>query len=186
MSRATRGNVSRSGCPVAKSARYATSQVAPLRSQARGTEVPGVEADSRRPCSAYVEARDDLKSHPSAGIRHRRTIGGAVFSCAMSLTRCCGPGRLWTARAGRDACRASNRRGHEGTPPVLGVSIVACLSHEAPPTLRAALRAGLTLYRAIRSAPVLRARSHRAILRASRSRDAGGCPVVAIDVAVDS
>jgi hypothetical protein len=152
------------------------------RSQARGTGVPRVEADSRRPCSAFVEARDDVTSHSSARIRHRRTIGGAVLSCAMSLTRCCGPGRLWTARAGRDACRASNRRGHEGTPAVLGVSIVACRSHETPHTLRAALRAGSIWYRAIRWAPVLRASTRRAILRAVRSCDAGGCPVVAINV----
>jgi len=124
-----------------------------FRSQARGDRSPRVEADSRRPCRRMRRGARRFEVPLERSVRHRQSIGGAVLSCAMSLTRGCGPGRLWTARAGRDVCRASSLRGHEGTPAVLSVSIVACRSHEAPRTLHAALRAGFTLYRAIRSAP---------------------------------
>jgi len=74
-----------------------------LRSQARGTEVPGVAADSRRPAGICIEARDNLKSHSSCRCQappespradDNRCVGGFYFieaaTSRIGWRICCG------------------------------------------------------------------------------------------------
>jgi hypothetical protein len=124
----------------------------PLTGPGRGTEVPGVGADSRRPIRRVRRAARRPESRPPARTRPRRCARRNVPSICDALTRCSSRGRPRTARVGWDAASRARSVTEYDKPAPSACPSRASRSLRAPRKVRAVPRCRIILYSAIRSA----------------------------------